>query len=51
MEITVFRSAKDLANNKWFLRAPITCPDTFDFLSCVSMFKNLYPGCSIMFIA
>ena len=51
MEITVYRSAKDMSAGKFMLRAPITCPDTFDFLSCVNMFKNLYPGCSIMFTA
>lgn len=51
MEITVYRSSKDLASNKPLLRAPVTCPDTFDFLQCVNMFKNLYPGCSIIFSA
>ena len=51
MEITVYRSAKDMAAGKFLLRAPITCPDTFDFMSCVSMFKNMYPGCTLMFMA
>lgn len=51
MEITVYRNASDLAKNKWLLKAPVTCPDTFDFLACVNMFKNLYPGCSIIFTA
>ena len=40
MEITVFRSAKDLANNKWFLRAPITCPDTFVGGLCANKTKE-----------
>ena len=51
MEITVYRNAKDLAQGKFLLRAPITCPDTFDFMSCVSMFKNMFPGSCIMFTA
>lgn len=51
MEIIVYRNAKDLAAGKFLLRAPITCPDIFDFFSCVNMFKNMYPGCTLMFTA
>lgn len=51
MEIKVYKTADDLAKNKVMLCAPINCPDTFDFLACVSMFKNMYPNCCIIFSA
>ena len=34
-EITVYKSIEDLKNKRIFLRAPITCPDTFEFQECV----------------
>lgn len=51
MEITVYRTKGDFAKNKWLLRAPVSCPDTFDFLASVTMFKNLYPDCVVVFMS
>lgn len=50
-EITVYKSVEDLKINHFLLRAPINCPDTFDFMACVNMFKNMYPKCYITFSA
>lgn len=50
-EITVYKSVEDMKNNRILLRAPINCPDTFDFIACINMFKNMYPKCHITFSA
>lgn len=50
-EITVYKSVEDLKNKRILLRAPITCPDTFEFQACVLMFKNMYPNCVVHFSA
>lgn len=51
MEIKVYCTKGDFAKNKTLLCAPINCPDTFDFLSCVSMFKNMYPDSVVVFMS
>lgn len=51
MKIKVYKTADDLVRNKVMLCALINHPDTFDFMACVSMFKNMYPSCCIIFIA
>lgn len=50
-EIIVYKSVEDLKNKRILLRAPITCPDTFEFQACVLMFKNMYPNCVVHFSA
>lgn len=50
-EITVYKSVEDLSKKKFLLRAPINCPDTFNFQDCVLMFKNMFPNCVVHFSA
>lgn len=50
-EITVYKSVEDMKNKRILLRAPINCPDTFEFQACVIMFKNMFPNCVVHFSA
>lgn len=51
MEITVYKTPDGHKNNNIILRAPINCPDTFDFMACINMFKNMFSHCFITFSA
>ena len=50
-EITVYKTVEDMKNKRILLRAPINCPDTFEFQACVLMFKNMFPNCVVHFSA